>query len=99
MDYFIPNFIDSSFGVHLHHPNFKPLGPRGNHSTSSRNHFTLVNSYHVCLYRIFHYPDIPAVAKQKRYYCVLELWYNKILVLLTGNLRNAEVEIDALSIW
>ena len=28
----------------------------------------------------------------------LELWYNTILVLLTGNLRNAEVEIDALSI-
>ncbi|KAL7097577.1 hypothetical protein ACP275_10G153100 [Erythranthe tilingii] len=28
----------------------------------------------------------------------LELWYNAILVLLTGNLKNAEVEIDALSI-
>ncbi|MED6147944.1 Protein DETOXIFICATION 21 [Stylosanthes scabra] len=28
----------------------------------------------------------------------LELWYNTILVLLTGNLPNAEVEIDALSI-
>ncbi|XAR48335.1 hypothetical protein NMG60_11031117 [Bertholletia excelsa] len=28
----------------------------------------------------------------------LELWYNTILVLLTGNLKNAEVEIDALSI-
>nr|GMD69745.1 protein DETOXIFICATION 21-like [Ipomoea batatas] len=28
----------------------------------------------------------------------LELWYNSILVLLTGNLENAEVQIDALSI-
>ncbi|KAF5938029.1 hypothetical protein HYC85_025535 [Camellia sinensis] len=29
---------------------------------------------------------------------VLELWYNTILVLLTGNMVNAEVAIDALSI-
>ncbi|KAL3533314.1 hypothetical protein ACH5RR_006835 [Cinchona calisaya] len=28
----------------------------------------------------------------------LELWYNTILVLLTGNMKNAEVAIDALSI-
>lgn len=28
----------------------------------------------------------------------LELWYNAILILLTGNMGNAEVEIDALSI-
>ncbi|KAF7819214.1 protein DETOXIFICATION 21-like [Senna tora] len=28
----------------------------------------------------------------------LELWYNTILVLLTGSMKNAEVEIDALSI-
>nr|KYP64007.1 Protein TRANSPARENT TESTA 12 [Cajanus cajan] len=28
----------------------------------------------------------------------LELWYNTILVLLTGNMKNAEVQIDALSI-
>ncbi|CAI9757862.1 unnamed protein product [Fraxinus pennsylvanica] len=28
----------------------------------------------------------------------LEIWYNTILVLLTGNLKNAEVSIDALSI-
>ncbi|KAK9158610.1 hypothetical protein Scep_005184 [Stephania cephalantha] len=28
----------------------------------------------------------------------LELWYNSILVLLTGNLKDAEVEIDAISI-
>ncbi|MBA0632154.1 hypothetical protein Godav_000949, partial [Gossypium davidsonii] len=28
----------------------------------------------------------------------LELWYNTILVLLTGNLKNAEVAIDALAI-
>ncbi|KAL0383355.1 UNVERIFIED_CONTAM: protein DETOXIFICATION 21 [Sesamum calycinum] len=28
----------------------------------------------------------------------LELWYNTILILLTGNLKNAEVELDALSI-
>ncbi|KAI3444236.1 hypothetical protein Pfo_000901 [Paulownia fortunei] len=28
----------------------------------------------------------------------LELWYNAILILLTGNLKNAEVEVDALSI-
>ncbi|KAL5707017.1 palmitoyl-[glycerolipid] 7-desaturase [Ranunculus cassubicifolius] len=29
----------------------------------------------------------------------LELWYNSILVLLTGHLANAEVAIDTLSIW
>ncbi|KAL5132783.1 Protein DETOXIFICATION 21 [Glycine soja] len=29
---------------------------------------------------------------------ILELWYNTILVLLTGNMENAEVQIDALSI-
>ncbi|RYR71973.1 hypothetical protein Ahy_A02g006180 [Arachis hypogaea] len=58
MDCFVPNFTDSSFGVHLHHPNLKPLIPRGNHSTSGRNHFTLANSYNnVCLYCIFHYPS------------------------------------------
>lgn len=28
----------------------------------------------------------------------LELWYNTVLVLLTGNMKNAEVAIDALSI-
>lgn len=28
----------------------------------------------------------------------LELWYNTVLVLLTGNMKNAEVELDALSI-
>ncbi|PIN20913.1 putative membrane protein, predicted efflux pump [Handroanthus impetiginosus] len=28
----------------------------------------------------------------------LEVWYNCILILLTGNLKNAEVEVDALSI-
>ncbi|KAK7290707.1 hypothetical protein RIF29_05310 [Crotalaria pallida] len=28
----------------------------------------------------------------------LELWYNTILVLLTGGMKNAEIEIDALSI-
>ncbi|KAL5992597.1 Protein DETOXIFICATION 27 [Asimina triloba] len=29
----------------------------------------------------------------------LENWYYRILVLLTGNLKNAEVAVDALSIW
>jgi hypothetical protein len=29
----------------------------------------------------------------------LELWYNTILVLLTGNMKNAEIALDALSIW
>lgn len=29
----------------------------------------------------------------------LELWYTTILVLLTGNMKNSEVAIDALSIW
>ena len=29
----------------------------------------------------------------------LELWYNTVLVLLTGNMKNAQVAIDALSIW
>ncbi|KAH6817577.1 MATE efflux family protein [Perilla frutescens var. frutescens] len=28
----------------------------------------------------------------------LELWYNAILILLTGNMKNARVEVDALSI-
>ncbi|KAJ7971988.1 Protein DETOXIFICATION [Quillaja saponaria] len=28
----------------------------------------------------------------------LELWYNTVLILLTGNMKNAEVSIDALSI-
>ncbi|KAL0359707.1 UNVERIFIED_CONTAM: protein DETOXIFICATION 21 [Sesamum angustifolium] len=28
----------------------------------------------------------------------LELWYNAVLILLTGNLKNSEVELDALSI-
>ncbi|KAB2631637.1 protein TRANSPARENT TESTA 12-like [Pyrus ussuriensis x Pyrus communis] len=31
-------------------------------------------------------------------FSILELWYNTILVLLTGNMENAEVSIDALSI-
>lgn len=29
----------------------------------------------------------------------LENWYYRILVLLTGNLKNAEIAVDALSIW
>lgn len=29
----------------------------------------------------------------------LENWYYRILILLTGNLKNAQVAIDALSIW
>ncbi|KAG6493057.1 hypothetical protein ZIOFF_048031 [Zingiber officinale] len=29
----------------------------------------------------------------------LELWYNTILILLTGHMKNAEVAIDALAIW
>jgi len=29
----------------------------------------------------------------------LELWYNTILVLLTGYMKNAEIALDALSIW
>lgn len=29
----------------------------------------------------------------------LELWYSAILILLTGNLKNATVALDALSIW
>ncbi|KAH1256024.1 Protein DETOXIFICATION 21 [Glycine max] len=29
---------------------------------------------------------------------ILELWYNTVLILLTGNMKNAEVEINALSI-
>ena len=33
------------------------------------------------------------------YFRSLELWYNTILVLLTGIMRNADIAIDALSIW
>ncbi|KAF5197726.1 Detoxification-like protein [Thalictrum thalictroides] len=33
------------------------------------------------------------------YFNSLEFWYNSILVLLTGYMANAEVAIDALSIW
>ncbi|KAK6923344.1 Multi antimicrobial extrusion protein [Dillenia turbinata] len=29
----------------------------------------------------------------------LESWYYKILILMTGNLKNAEIAVDALSIW
>ncbi|XP_052188467.1 protein DETOXIFICATION 27-like isoform X2 [Diospyros lotus] len=29
----------------------------------------------------------------------LENWYYKILILMTGNLKNAEIAVDALSIW
>lgn len=29
----------------------------------------------------------------------LEMWYNTILVLLTGNMKNAQIALDALSIW
>ena len=29
----------------------------------------------------------------------LELWYNTVLILLTGNMQNAEVSLDALAIW
>lgn len=31
--------------------------------------------------------------------CSLENWYYRILILLTGNMKNAEVAVDALSIW
>jgi hypothetical protein len=33
------------------------------------------------------------------FFISLELWYNTILVLLTGNMKNAEIALDALSIW
>ncbi|CAO2192986.1 unnamed protein product [Urochloa humidicola] len=29
----------------------------------------------------------------------LENWYYRILILLTGNLKNAAIAVDALSIW
>ncbi|KAG5047206.1 hypothetical protein JHK86_016612 [Glycine max] len=29
----------------------------------------------------------------------LEIWYNTVLILLTGNMKNAEVSINALAIW
>jgi MATE family multidrug resistance protein len=29
----------------------------------------------------------------------LEIWYNTVLILLTGNMKNAEIAIDALAIW
>lgn len=29
----------------------------------------------------------------------MENWYYRILVLMTGNLKNAEIAVDALSIW
>ena len=31
--------------------------------------------------------------------CSLENWYYRILILMTGNLKNAEIAVDALSIW
>jgi hypothetical protein len=31
--------------------------------------------------------------------CSLENWYYRILILMTGNLPNAEIAVDALSIW
>jgi hypothetical protein len=33
------------------------------------------------------------------YVCSLENWYYRILVLLTGNLKDAAIAVDALSIW
>jgi len=32
-------------------------------------------------------------------FCSLENWYYKILIVMTGNLENAEIAVDALSIW
>lgn len=29
----------------------------------------------------------------------MENWYYRILILLTGNLKNAEIAVDALSVW
>ena len=29
----------------------------------------------------------------------LEIWYNTVLILLTGNKKNVEVSINALAIW
>lgn len=40
----------------------------------------------------FHYFDCQV-------YCSLENWYYRILILMTGNLQNAKIAVDALSIW
>ncbi|PNX58214.1 protein TRANPARENT TESTA 12-like, partial [Trifolium pratense] len=32
------------------------------------------------------------------YFYSLEIWYNTVLILLTGNMKNAEIAIDALAI-
>jgi MATE family multidrug resistance protein len=32
-------------------------------------------------------------------HCSLENWYYRILVFLTGYVKNAELSVDALSIW
>jgi hypothetical protein len=32
-------------------------------------------------------------------FCSLENWYYRILVFLTGYVKNAELAVDALSIW
>lgn len=31
--------------------------------------------------------------------CSLEIWYYRLLVFLTGFMKNAELAVDALSIW
>ena len=31
--------------------------------------------------------------------CSLENWYYRILIVMTGNLDNAKIAVDALSVW
>lgn len=43
-------------------------------------------------------PEIIKLSLSSGVMLCLEIWYNTILVLMTGNMKNAEVAIDALSI-
>ena len=71
MDSYVHNFTLSSSGVHLHEADFDALRPRWEYSRSGRKYFSLVNSYDICFYCLFHLPEFPAISKQKYHHFFL----------------------------
>ena len=69
MDSYVLNYTLPSSGVHLHTTHF--LRPRWDYSRSGRNHFSLVNSNHICFYCLVHLPKFPAISKQEHHHCTL----------------------------
>lgn len=51
------------------------------------------------LYPIFFRSDLFIYNKHNHVLYSLENWYYKILILMTGNMKNAEIAVDALSVW